>query len=199
MTNISKIEKYNLEDETKQLKEMRYTNEEIAKRLRDNHPEIKDLKKLSGMSVGRYFRSVAENKIEKSVEEGGDPVKDFIDEFRVSIENINKKTEDLYNKTMKILDDIESNSKDDHLRLKAVKEARDSLEQMRKNKVSLIQYGERRTGDIYNVNLKKEYHVKNMLLNFSRELCPKCRSKIPKLFELKEIEEEKEKEVYAKK
>ena len=201
MVKPSKIRKHNLEEETYQLKDMKYSNQEIAKLLKENHPDIKDISNLSGMSVGRFFRSEAQQDIEVSVKEGGDPIKDFVEEYREAIEDINRKTNELYDKTMKILDDIESKSNSDALRLKAVKEARDSLEQMRKNKVSLIQYGERRSGDIYNVNLKKEYYVKNMLLHVSRNLCPKCRAEFPKLIlelEDEEEEEKKEKIIYAK-
>jgi len=185
---ISKIEKYHLEDEAQQLKDMGFGNEKIASTLVQNHPKIKGIKKLSGMSVGRYFRKKDKEDIVDTVEQGGDPVIDFIQEYRDSISDINKRTKSLYNKSMAILKDIEENSDDDHLKLKALKEVRDSLEQMRKNNVSLVQYGERRIDTIKEVNLKQEYHVKNLLIGISRELCPKCRAKIPQFLEIEEEE-----------
>jgi len=179
---INKIIKYNLQDETFQLRDMGYSNEEIAEKLKNNHPEITDLKKFSGMSVGRFFKSDECKKIEEQVKNGGDPISDFIKEYRDRINSVEQHTSDLYDECKKILDDAK---KDGTIldKLKAVDMTLKSLEQSRKNMVSLVQYGERQTNNFYNVNLKKEYHIKNLLLNFSEKLCPKCRAKIPELLE----------------
>jgi len=176
----SKIIKYNLQDEAKQLKDMGYTNEEISRKLGDNHPEIKELKKLSGMSVGRFFKSDECKEIEEKLLKGENPVTDFITEYRDRIEKIENYTLDLYEECKTILADAKLDGTIID-KLKAVDMTLKSLEQSRKNMVSLVQYGERQTNNFYNVNLKKEYHIKNLLLNFSEKLCPKCRSKIPEL------------------
>jgi len=177
---ISKIIKYHMEDEAKQLKEMGYTNEEISDKLRENHPEIKELTKFSGMSVRRYFESDECKKIEEKVLKGEDPVSDFIKEYRDKLDTIEQRTSDLYEECKTILEDAK---KDGSIldKLKAVDVTLKSLEQSRKNMVSLVQYGERQTNNFYSVNLKKEYHIRNLLLNFSEKLCPKCRNKIPEL------------------
>jgi len=177
---ISKIIKYNLQDEAKQLKEMGYTNEEIARKLRENHPKIKGLSNFAGMSVGRFFESDEQKQIEEKVENGEDPVTDFIKEYRDKLDTIEQRTSDLYEDCKTILNEAKQDGTTLE-KLKAVDITLKSLEQSRKNMVSLVQYGERQTNNFYNVNLKKEYHIKNLLLNFSEKLCPKCRSKIPEL------------------
>ena len=64
--------------------------------------------------------------------------------------------------------------------MKALREARETIKQMRDNAIAVQQYGERHTTSIYNINLKKEIYIKNILLNFVQELsnlCPECRKK----------------------
>jgi len=183
MSKENKIIQYNLEDEVKQLREMNYSVHDIAKRISDNHPEIHSLKNLSGMSISRYIRNAEEKELQGEVTEGKDPVKDFTEMYRDEVDDIHEKTKELYEKSIIILKDIEEGSQDYNVKLKAIKEVRDNLNQMLKNQVSLKQYGERRANTIYNVNLKKEIHVKNLLLNFVNSLCPKCKAKISKLVE----------------
>jgi hypothetical protein len=183
MPRESKIIKYNLEDEVKQLMKLGYTNQaEITRVLIKNHPEIEDLKNLSQMSVGRYIKSMKEDNIEQAVKEGRNPVGEFIDKVE-SIYSMNQK---LYDKCISILDEVEQNTDDNSTKFRAIKEARDTLTQMRKSQESLIQFGERESKNIQNVNLKKEYNVKIMLLDISKRLCPKCRNELVNILEIKE-------------
>jgi uncharacterized phage infection (PIP) family protein YhgE len=181
-----KIIKYNLQDEVNQLKTAGMAYQEIASTIKGNHPEIADLSNLSAMAIQRYFSSEQEKDIEKSVKAGENPVMDFLEEYRKEMKDINRKSNLLYEKSMQLLNSIDQ-SDDDFLKLKAIKEVRDNLDMLRKNQVSLVEYGEKKTSTIYNVNLKKEIHVKNMLIAFNKNLCSKCRLKIAELLENEEV------------
>jgi len=182
MTKEHKIIKYNLEDEVQQLKEGGLSYFEIASTIKRNHPMIEDLKGLSPMAIQRYLSSKDEREIQRQLDSGKDPVEDFVDEYRKAIKDIDVKTKELYEYSLKLLNSI-SESDDDIMKLKAVKEVRDNLDLIRKNQVSLIQFSEKKTNTICNVNLKKEIHVRNLLMNFNKELCSKCRLKIAELLE----------------
>ena len=182
MTKQHKIIKYHLEDEVQQLKDNGMSYIEIASTIRSNHPTIKELQGLSAMAIQRYLSSKDEREVEEQIESGKDPVGDFVDEYRKSMDKINVKSEELYNRSLALLETLEQ-SDDDIMKLKAIKEVRDSLDLLRKNQVSLVQFGEKKTNTIYNVNLKKEIHVKNLLMNFNKELCSRCRLRIAELLE----------------
>ena len=183
MSKENKIIRFNLEEEARQLRELGHSYTSIGKTLAKNHPKIKALQKLSPMSVMRFFDADEQRKIKEQVDQGGNPVKDLTEEFCGAVRDINERSEALYRRSIRILDKMETNNKDDALLLKAVKETRDSLAQLLKNMVALKQFGEKRSMNIQNINLKKEIHVKNMLMSFSRdlneELCPNCRAKMP--------------------
>jgi len=185
MTKEHKIIKYNLEDEVQQLQDAGMSYIEIARVIKQNHPTIEDLGNLSAMSIQRYLASKDEREIQEQLDEGKDPIEDFVEEYRKSMHHINIKSEELYKRSLRLLDTLEQ-SDDDIMKLKAIKEVRDSLDLLRKNQVSLVQFGDKKTNTIYNVNLKKEIHVKNLLMNFNKELCPKCRLKIAELLEKEE-------------
>ena len=187
MTKENKISRYNLEDEAQQLRDMGNSYKVIADTLKRNHPKILDIQKLSPMAVMRYFDSLEEQKLQEELDVGKDPVKDLTEEFCNSVRDINQRSEAIYHRSIRLLDKLEKDGADSMVILKAIKEVRDSLAEERKNMVALKQYGEKRSLVINNVNLKKEIHVKNMLLSFSKdlnkELCPKCRAKLPKVLE----------------
>ena len=187
MTKENKIVRYNLEDEAQQLRDLGNSYQSVADALAENHPKITDIQKLSPMAVMRYFDSLAERKLQGDLDVGKDPVKDLTDEFCTAVRDINQRSESIYNRSIRLLDDLEAGDADSVVVLKAIKEARDSLAEERKNMVALKQYGEKKSITIQNVNLKKEIHVKNMLLDFSKdlnkELCPACRMKMPIILE----------------
>ena len=187
MAKENKIIKYNLEDEAKQLRDYGYSYDKIAKTLAESHPKILDIQKLSPMSVMRFFETYEEMKVQEKVEEGENPVADLTEEFRTAVRDINQRTEKIYHRAIRLLDNLETDNKDSALILKAIKEARDSLGEERKNMIALKQFGEKKAMAIQNVNLKKEIHVKNMLMTFSKdlnkELCPVCRAKMVNVLE----------------
>lgn len=177
-----KIIKYNLEDEVEQLQAAGMAYHEIASTIRGNHPEIADLSNLSAMAIQRYLKQNEDTKIEESVKQGKDPVSDFIDEYRQAMKDIISKTDKLYGISMDILNSVKE-SDDDILKMQAVKTAINNLDLMRKNHESLVNNSNSKIKSINNVNLKKEVHVKNYLINFTKYLCPVCRSKISQVLE----------------
>lgn len=177
MGNVSKIKKYDLEEEAKQLKDMGLSYEDIATSLKNNHSQIADIKALSSMSVMRYFDSESENGVIMDINQGNNPVSDLIVEFQDVIRDIHKKSNKLCDRAEKILDKLEL-SDDDLLTLKAIKEVGDRYDQLRRNYESLMKFGDNRIKAIQNVNLKKEIHVHNLLVGVTRHLCGKCRRKI---------------------
>ena len=183
MTKENKIIQFDLQEEARQLRELGNSYTSIGKTLSENHPKIEALQKLSPMSVMRFFDADEERKLQEAVDTGGNPVKDLTEEFCTAVRNINQRSEAIYHRSIRLLDKLETENKDNILILKAIKEARDSLAEERKNMVALKQFGEKKSITIQNVNLKKEIHVKNMLMSFSKdlnkELCPKCRAKMP--------------------
>jgi len=177
MGNVSKIKKYELEDEARQLKDMGLSYEDISKQLKDNHSKIADLRALSAMSVMRYFDGETEDGVLVELDQGENPVSNLVCEFQDEVRLIHKKGNSLCTRAEKLLDKLET-SDDDLLTLKAIKEVRDSYADLRKNYESLIKFGDNRFKAIQNVNLKKEVHVHNMLVGVTRNLCDECRRKI---------------------
>jgi len=177
MGNKSKIKKYELEDEARQLKTMGLSYEDIASTLKENHSKIADLKSLSSMSVMRYFDGESEDGVLIDIDQGENPVSSLVCEFQDEIRSIHKRSNTLCDKAESLLDKVEL-SDDDFLTLKAIKEVRDSYDHLRKNYESLMRFGDNRIKAIQNVNLKKEVHVKNMLVGVTRHLCDGCRRKI---------------------
>ena len=183
MTKENKLIQYNLQDEARELRKRGSSYLDIAETLKKNHPKIDDIQKLSQMSVMRFLDGDKERELQEQVDLGGNPIKDLTEEFCTAVRDINTRSESIYHRSIRLLDRLETENKDNLLILKAIKEARDSLAEERKNMIALKQFGEKRSMTIQNINLKKEIHVKNMLMSFSKdlnkELCPNCRAKMP--------------------
>jgi len=183
MTKENKLIQYNLQDEAIDLRKRGSSYLEIAETLKKNHPKIDDIQKLSQMSVMRFLDGNKERELQEQVDLGGDPVKDLTEEFCTAVRDINDRSKTIYNYSMRFLDKLKKENKDNPLILKAIKGVSDSLAEERKNMIALKQFGEKRSMTIQNINLKKEIHVKNMLMSFSKdlnkELCPNCRAKMP--------------------
>jgi len=189
----NKIIKYGLEAEVDTMLDQDMSLADVASAIKLNHPDIEDLKDISSMSIMRYRNSRDQLNISEKIEEGKDPVSEFITEYRNAIKSLLDKSDTLYKESLELLEQAkQSESMPD--KLKAVKEVRDNIEQERKAWVSLAQYGVRQTSNIFNINVKKEQNIKVMLLNWSKDLCPACRSKVSKYLTL---DAEEEKEEYA--
>ena len=135
MTKENKIVQYNLQEEVRDLRKQGNSYNDIAMTLRKNHPKILDIQKLSQMSVMRFLESDKELQLQEQVEIGIDPVKDLTEEFCTAVRDINERSESIYHRSIRLLDKLETENKDKNLILKAIKEARDSLAEERKNMI----------------------------------------------------------------
>jgi hypothetical protein len=186
----NKIIKYGLEAEVDSMLDQDMSLADTAEAVKMNHPEIEDLSDLSSMSIMRYRNSRDQLNMIKTDEEGGDSVGIFLKEFNSSIRELMRKNEKWDDRIEKLWQEC----KDDGTildKVKIIKEARDNREQSKKEWTALAQYGVRQVSSITNINVKKEQNIKIMLLNWSKDLCPLCRSKVSKYLTL-DAEEEKE-------
>jgi hypothetical protein len=188
MVKENKIIKYNLESEVDNMLDQGMSLSEIATMIKQTHTDIVDLQDLSSMSVMRYRNSKDKLNIEETEENGGDYVDTFLKDFRNAMKDLNNKTTDIYNRSITILNRLEKEENSDSI-LKGIREVANTVEQLRRNWTTLAQYGVRQTSNIYNINLKKEQNTKIMLLEWTKDLCPKCRDKKYKELSKEDIKE----------
>ena len=188
MANINKIVKYGLVDLVKQLKNEGMSDGEIARtiaeRYGDKYPELKN---ISRMSVSRFFEALAREELKQKLQSGAtedEIIEKIYEEFRSKMLELIKKMEE----RDKLLDELLEEAKERHdikNFLNYLREQRQNIEQLRKNLVSLVQYAERQIKPIIQIDMHKEVKIKNMLLLFSKELCPECRRRVAnKILEL---------------
>jgi predicted S18 family serine protease len=147
------------------------------------------------MAVKRALEVDNKNKIDLQMEEGKNPVDEFQEEFRRNIENNTKKLEKLEDKANKILDDaMNSDSVSD--RTKAVREARDTLKEIKQNYIAQQQYYNRQVSGLDREAFQKQQEVKILLvkwINVIKEEIddPVCKEKvISKVIKLIDLENE---------
>jgi hypothetical protein len=170
----NKIVEYGLEDQAKKLKGENLPLKSIATKL---NTMLDGTKKLSFMAVKRYFDTLEEKKVGKELQEGGNPALRVYDEFHTEMVNIK---DDLYNKKNDIdeLIDVVKEDMDINKLVKLLQVQKDYYNTIQKNVVSLIQYSENRFKPVVNQTYKMEVNIRNLLIDFSEKLCPKCRAKI---------------------
>ncbi len=180
--NVNKIEKYGLEDEVKQMKDMGYSYKDIAHSIKESHPKNGDLQKLSSMSIMRFLKTDEERQMSENLDMGMDPIKKLNQETRLQMKKIDERCEQIYDESLMILD--EAKQKDDiDLKIRALKCVRDDLSNLMKNKESIMKTYDKQIKVAGNLNLKKEVHVKNMILGISNNLCPECKRNIQDVIE----------------
>ena len=182
MSNTNKIIKYKLESLVQGLKDEGKSDAEIARIISDRYgKKFPELANISRMSISRYWRLKRDEAIKKEIEEKGE--EEVIDriyaEFRSKMEELVKKMEKRDKELDGFLEDAKKSGDTESLIL-YLREQRQNIEQIRKNLVSLIQYAERQFRPIMQVNVKKEINIKNLLLNYSKLLCPVCRKRVSK-------------------
>ena len=93
----------------------------------------------------------------------------------LQIEELQKITEPLIEDALK--------KKDIKTLLRLLKEQRENIEQIRKNMVSIMNYQEKKFRPIMQVQEMRVVNIRNILLDFSKHLCPHCRKAVLKLIE----------------
>ena len=181
--NVNKIVKYGLQDLVKNLKSEGKSDSEIAKIISEQYgSKYPELKNISRMSIARFFEALARQEVQDKLDSGkteDDIIEEIYEEFRTKMRELIAKMEE----RDKIIDELleEAKQKRDSKKiLEYLREQRQDIEQLRKNLVSLVQYAERQFKPIIQIDMHKEIKVKNLLLAFSKELCPECRRKVAK-------------------
>jgi gas vesicle protein len=189
MTRTGKIEKWGLEDEVRNMLDEKKSYSQIAKHINNKYNDIPELTKVNKMTISRYVEKMDEKDMKEKIDEVKDPAKVIQSEFNQRIrENIldAEHMNNLVNSYSNKLETGDLTTKELSTMIKAWKDTND---QIRKNLVNLREFTDHRViKPTQNIIYKKEINIKNMLVDFARELCPSCKKKVSNLLE--EIENE---------
>jgi hypothetical protein len=187
MTRESKLKILGLEEKAYEMRKAGETWESVAKIINEQHG--KELVKqcggtLSPMAAKRGILSYERSLIEKSFDEGLDPIKKIDKLFREAVLECNKKNKKLEEKANTILKNALADGTITE-QTRALKEARDTITQEVKNLERLQQYGIRQTGHAGDINIKEQKNVIIMvesltdrLISEYDKLCPECKRKV---------------------
>lgn len=186
IVNVSKIIKWNLEDEVIHLsKDEKLTNQAIASHISKKYPDIEELRDISHMSINRYLKDYREDEVKQELEVIQDPAKYIQQEFNSKIRDNIQNSEMMNNMVNEIslkLKDKENISLTDLNRL--VNAWKKTNDQVRINLVALRQFADTQIiKPTQNIIFKKETNVKNLVLDVSRGLCPVCKARVAKQLE----------------
>lgn len=181
--NVNKIVKYGLQDLVKELKGEGKSDAEIARIISeqygDRYPELKN---ISRMSIARFFEALAREEVQEQLDSGkteSEIVEEIYAEFRKKMRELIQKMEERDKIIDELLEEARQRGEVKDI-LEYLREQRQNIEQLRKNLVSLVQYAERQFKPVIQIDMRKEIKIKNLLLSFSKELCPECRKRISK-------------------
>ena len=191
MTRESKLAELGLEEEAYDLRHKdNKTWDEITEIINADHPEVYDKygEPISYMGIKRGVKGYEKALMEKSLEEGGNPVDTMIYEFREAIKGNTSKINKLMGKIEKMVEKAEQGTVNDMARAYTV--ALKGWEQERRNWESLQQYGIQQVGNIGQINLTKEQNVKTLIINWTdkiieiqKYLCDDCKERINELID----------------
>ena len=191
MANVNKIVKYGLVDFVKSLKNEGLSDGEIARTIAEKYgSKYPELKNISRMSVARFFEALAREEVKEQLKSGkseDEIIEEIYSEFRSKMLQLIRKMEERDKLIDELLEEAKK-EKDVRRLIEYLREQRQNIEQLRKNLVSLVQYAERQFKPIIQIDMHKEVKIKNMLLLFSKELCPECRKRVTQ--KLKELDYE---------
>ena len=177
MANVSKIKKYNLEDKVVKMKEAGFGLSDIVDSIKTENPDIPDLQKISMMSISRFLDSYKTETALDKIQDGEDPALEIRSEFRDKMYELHNETQEIYLIMKNALKKV-AEEEDSVTVIKAARDTISSIEQVRKNWTSLIQFG---INEFKPVEKAKEINiieVHNLLINVSRDLCPDCRRRV---------------------
>jgi len=181
--NVNKIVKYGLQDFVKSLKNEGKSDTEIARIISEQYGgKYPELKNLSRMSIARFFEALARDEVQEKLNAGkteDEIIEEIYNEFRRKMRAIIQKMEERDKIIDELLEEAKRKGETKEI-LEYLREQRQNIEQLRKNLVSLVQYAERQFKPVIQIDMHKEIKVKNLLLSFSKELCPECRKKVAK-------------------
>lgn len=187
MAKVNKIVQYKLEPEVNQMILAGLSQDEIASRLRQNHPEIPDLEHISAMSVNRYMKTAKVGEYLDDIESGIDPEEALRAEFREKMYELEEQTIEVYRIMRTELKKIAAEGTSIDI-IRAAKDVLTSMEQRRKNWSTLLEQAYRQFGMANEAKQTNMVQINNFLVDFSRELCPDCRKRVVDLILTKENE-----------
>ncbi len=177
MANVSKIEKFNLQDKVIKMKEAGFGLSDIVASIKQDNPNEQELQKLSMMSVSRWIDKHKTETALETIKDGEDPMEEIRSEFRDRMYDLHTDTQDIYQIMKKSLKKVVE-EEDSYTVIKAAKDTIQAIEQARKNWTSLVQFG---INEFKPVEKAKEINIieiHNLLINVSKDLCPECRRKV---------------------
>lgn len=174
MAKINKIKEYGKGQEVLDLKKKGLTLHSIAKMV---NTTLDGGRSISFMSVKRFLEDDAVEEVNADLQSGIDPSMKIYDTFKLEMDTLKHQITNRMEDIDELVVDAKE-EKDVKKLIKLISLQKDYYDQIRKHLVSLIQYSENRFRPIMNVSLHKDIKVKNLLIDFSKELCPVCRSKV---------------------
>jgi len=177
MANINKIKKYRLESEVLALRRAGHNYDEIKDILIKNHPDLTEIQNLSVMSLSRFFSQYkTETALEKK-EHGEDPTLELRAIFRDKMYELDEQTAEIYRMMRRALKKVVK-EQDDYKTIKAAKDTLSSIEQIRRNWSTFIQWSINEYKPIEEASEITKQEIMDLLIEISRELCPECRAKV---------------------
>ena len=182
MGRQNKIEKWGLEKEVQRLREDGKSYKQIADSIAGKYAEVKELKNISAMSIQRYFENANKQHMRDIIEKEDNPSEVIEREFNDKMRNLMSETETLKEQTDELMNKAMKDDASINDLTKIIKVQNRNLDQIRKNLVSLREFTDDRfRKPSQQIHIEKQVNVKNLMLDISNELCPKCRKKVHKL------------------
>jgi len=185
IANVNKIIKYNLEDEVVKYTDLGLSRKDVARKIKENHPDNQDLRKLSAMSIQRFLQNHKRDVAIERMDKGENLEENIREEFRDKMYDLDDEVHDLLREA-KVLLSKAKESDNINTQLKAISETTKIIEQVRKNWTSLIQFGLNEFKPVIEAKHANIIQVDKMLMTMSNIFCPTCRSKIVDLVVAKE-------------
>lgn len=135
---------------------------------------------VNQMNVKRFYESNDLKEVTDQIDAGEDPVDELTQEFKKRLLDLDKEmgqTKDLIN--IKLQKAVESGNTTEMY--KAIDMLNKNWEALRKNWVSIQQFGHERAYTIERGIQEKNQTINILILDFADKLCPTCRKEVLKL------------------
>lgn len=181
MGRQNKIEKWGLQEEVQRLRDEGKSYKQIADAISGKYTEVKELKNISAMSIQRFFENANKEHMREIIEKEENPSEVIEKEFNDKMRNLMSETETLKEQTDELLNKALKDDASVNDLTKIIKVQNRNLDQIRKNLVSLREFTDNRFyKPNQQIHVEKQINVKNLMLDISNLLCPKCRKKVHK-------------------
>ena len=170
----NKIIQYGLEQEVLELRDSGLSQDDIAAQIKYRHQDIADLRDLSPMSINRFLKGVEVDKLVLKDKKNEAPEDALRTEFREKMYILEEDTLDIYKIMRKSLKGIVASGDNEKI-IKSAKDVLFSIEQSRRNWSTLVDQAYRQFGMLAEAKQTNYIQVNNLLVDYSKDLCPACR------------------------